>query len=476
MTLKINRSRWNLFRKGVLPVVTIFMIAALLLVIVWPSAASALDQQLLLENQSPAYYKLVSGKVRKQVLSSVAEDGTDNLVVNHLSSFSGEQGFIVTVNADGSFTFSGSNHTDNPVYLQITPDHWKLPGGTYTLSDAGGGQEPSGDGIFMFLQNRVYQIGGMTASPVTYDLRGGTQRILIAPEDQTDYFLNLCITPGFSSEGVTFYPMITRESTSDLYLPCVVDITPEMNVPSVAYDIFYTTKSEFCRMTDSDVKKLDHFIRFQTSGQWETIDFQDGTGLVFTRDASGGIDTDHPVYGELDETGRIKNALGGIQNIGEEDKSFHEISVFADYLSKLQEYKYTILIAVQDDGFSAIDENAAQALHALGVKTKISEDLYRYSYYAVLAPGGDAAEEVSEQELNYTGNLPDGTACQITSRGMLAGDPVASIRINGQEWSMSRRGMNIVIYDQVQHKVVDTVCFDTCSGLYAYRPTVLPEQ
>lgn len=463
-------------QKVLIPAVTIFMIAALLVVVFWPPAADFLDQHLLLENQHPVYYSLVSSRVQKRVLASVAEKGTDNLVVNNLSTFSYEQGFRITVNADGSFTYSGSNNTEDPVYLQITPNYWQLPSGNYTMSDAGEGQEPSNNSIFMYLQNRVYNIGGTTECPVTYELRNGTQKISIAPEDQTEYFLNIFIEPGFSSDGVTFYPMIVRENVSPSYQPCAVNITDDMNSPAVPYDVYYTTTTNFCKMQDLDFEKLHYSFNYQASGQWETIDFQDGTGLVYIRDASGKINMDNPIYGKLDGIGRIKNTLGGIADINLENKPLNEVLGFADYLSRMKYSDYTILLAVQDDGFGAINNSLAQSLQALGIKTEISGNLYQYSYYAVLSPDRDPIEAAAKQELNHAGKLPDGTMYQVTSRGMLTGAPLASILIDGQEWSMNRRGMNFVVYDNAQHKVVDTVCFDTCSGLYAYRPPALPEQ
>jgi hypothetical protein len=452
------------------------MIAALLVVVFWPPAADFLDQHLLLENQHPVYYSLVSSRVQKRVLASVAEKGTDNLVVNNLSTFSYEQGFRITVNADGSFTYSGSNNTEDPVYLQITPNYWQLPSGNYTMSDAGEGQEPSCDGIFMYLEKCVYNIGGTTDYPLACDFRNGVQTISISPEDRTLHFLNICIAPGFSSDGVTFYPMITQENDSTSYQPCIVNITDDMNSSAVSYDVYYTTKTNFCKLTDLDFEKIYCFFHYQASGQWETVDFQDGTGLVYTRDAAGRISTEHPIYGELDGRGRIKNIFGGIADVSGESKPLDEILLFDDYLSKLNNSDYTILIAVQDDGFGAINNSLAQSLQALGIKTEISGNLYQHSYYAVLSPDREPVEEASEQELNHAGNLPDGTAYQVISRGKLTGEPLASIRIDGQEWSMNRCGINFVVYNNAQHKVVDTVCFDTSIGLYAYRPPALPEQ
>ena len=46
---------------------------------------------------------------------------------------------------------------------------------------------------------------------------------------------------------------------------------------------------------------------------------------------------------------------------------------------------------------------------------------------------------------------------------------VASVVINGQEYSVNRRGLNIVVYSHYQDKVIDSVCFDTQEGAFALR-------
>ena len=145
-------------------------------------------------------------------------------------------------------------------------------------------------------------------------------------------------------------------------------------------------------------------------------------------------------------------------------------------MSELNNPNYTILMAVRDDGFAAIIDRDNRDLRTLGMKTEISWNSYRRSYYAVFHPGSDAEEELSDQPLTYTGTLADGTAFEINSRGFITGDTAASIKVNKQEWSMNRRGMNFVVYDNTLHKVVDTVCFDTTSDLYAYHPSNLLEQ
>lgn len=42
---------------------------------------------------------------------------------------------------------------------------------------------------------------------------------------------------------------------------------------------------------------------------------------------------------------------------------------------------------------------------------------------------------------------------------------VSSIIIDGKEYSINSRGINIVIYNNETNQVVDTVCFDTSENL-----------
>lgn len=57
----------------------------------------------------------------------------------------------------------------------------------------------------------------------------------------------------------------------------------------------------------------------------------------------------------------------------------------------------------------------------------------------------------------------------ILSAGYNAG-PSSSIIIDGTEYSKNGRGMNFVIYDKVQMKVIDQVRFDTSiPEMTAYR-------
>ena len=81
----------------------------------------------------------------------------------------------------------------------------------------------------------------------------------------------------------------------------------------------------------------------------------------------------------------------------------------------------------------------------------------------------DAAEDAAEAEqlsqedtlpLTVEGRLPDGKEYKLSSGGFASGY-VASCEIDGVEYAPNQRGLNIVVYDHVLKKVVDTAVFDT---------------
>lgn len=480
MTKNIEEMHPHANIKTVLPIIAIavFIVLSCWMLLKRNAIMAYADQHILLENANRGYYFLQNSKTERKVLQTILDGNSVNLVNNTLSTRNYDEGFSITVHEDGSFTYSGANNAGYDYYLTINAGRFFNKSGDFIVSDTKALDDPeiSQDGIYVYLQNRIYDIGGDTEYPVTYDLRSGTQRFTIATDDSSEYYLCICITSGFTSDGITFYPMITSaDQESFTFQPCTITDYSAIISPSVSFDYYAFSRGEFLQMIDSDLKKFYHALEYQSSASWSTIDFQDGTGLVFSRGEDNKNNTTE-VYGVLDNTGRVQTPLGGIQDIPKEQEPLQKINTFGNYLSELNKSNYTIMVAVRDEGFSALIDRNNHDLKALGMKTEISWNDYRHSYYAVLNPGNNAVEEISDQALAYSGTLADGTTFEINSRGFDTGDPVASIKLNDQEWSMNRRGMNFVVYDNMLHKVVDTVCFDTCSGMNAYHPANLHKQ
>ena len=88
---------------------------------------------------------------------------------------------------------------------------------------------------------------------------------------------------------------------------------------------------------------------------------------------------------------------------------------------------------------------------------------YRISYLAALENGRVLCEEAAYSQLHYEGTLDDGKlAFSLVSGAYDYGD-LSSILIDGGQYSQNARGMNIVVYSNASHRILDRVSFDTFS-------------
>lgn len=135
------------------------------------------------------------------------------------------------------------------------------------------------------------------------------------------------------------------------------------------------------------------------------------------------------------------------------------------YLSLLKKNKerYTIFIAVKDEASKHLNKKSQKVLSELGLTT-VWDDAYRKSYYAVIEGGKVLLDEMSAEELTYTGSFCQGrNIYTIKSAGKEVGNS-CSIKINRKEKAKGKRGLNFVIFSNEFQKVIHTVCFDTYSA------------
>jgi len=180
-----------------------------------------------------------------------------------------------------------------------------------------------------------------------------------------------------------------------------------------------------------------------------------------------------------------------------------------EYLNKVMTGEdFTILMAVKDDASANLTVEQRLALSKMGL-TQLATIQSNDSYLAVITDGKveyeqverapswfekdvDATIDANEKELaaqqdannkrvdlgevteedfkneetgasaiKYSGTLADGSRYELKSAGILSGNS-ASITINKGENAPNTRGINIVVYDNTSHRVVDKTCFDTC--------------
>lgn len=144
-----------------------------------------------------------------------------------------------------------------------------------------------------------------------------------------------------------------------------------------------------------------------------------------------------------------------------ENAQLRHITDIVEYLETIRRDRYTIFMAVKGDASNFLTENSVQQLHQLGLRVDLLE-ANGNSYYAVIS-SEEILEEIGTQKLSAQGAFRDGRCTySISSAGYECGNS-CSIQINNTEYAKRQSGLNVVVYDNVYRKVVDSVCFDTYS-------------
>ena len=106
-----------------------------------------------------------------------------------------------------------------------------------------------------------------------------------------------------------------------------------------------------------------------------------------------------------------------------------------------------------------MDDAAYSQLEGLGLQL-IRQGAFRDAYAAIIDRGGLVYEAVSGRPISHEEEV-NGLSVGVSSSGWNT-VPSCSITINGINYALSGRGLNIVVYDYESGLVVDSVTFDTC--------------
>ena len=139
-----------------------------------------------------------------------------------------------------------------------------------------------------------------------------------------------------------------------------------------------------------------------------------------------------------------------------------------EYLAKLQDPKYMVCFAVNEDSSEAMDEEIVHLMEQLGLQTDLREHV-QWSYLAVIDGGEVITEQYADHSLSFM-TYTDDHSIAIQSSGKVNNQGnIASIEIDGYDYSRNSTGLNIVVWDKEQKRVVDRVTFNTWKGLEASR-------
>ncbi len=161
-----------------------------------------------------------------------------------------------------------------------------------------------------------------------------------------------------------------------------------------------------------------------------------------------------------------------------ENKINHGV-MLGKYLESITETRYSVLIVARDEASAGLTDEIVERLRRLGLQ-KTPAGHYRSAYLAVVDHGSLLLEQINEPEsaefLQASGLLADGTPFLLQSGGNKSCNN-ASVIVDGIEYAVNSRGLNIVVYDNFTHKVIDSVAFDTCDKALAAKRGIpnLPE-
>lgn len=241
---------------------------------------------------------------------------------------------------------------------------------------------------------------------------------------------------------------------------------PANNLPSISRSAWTLPRYNAVKETTTvnDIKYIDLLYDAQLEYDWET-DTQDGGAHVniwgaekttaflgkYLREnysLSEAYDIrreyDKEVYSKIREVARLQMES--------------DFTCYIEEMSK-QDNNRVFFIVGKDEWTNGISEYEQDAFQKMGLETDIKNN-YRSSYIAIIENGNVVFEKCSNRKIETKYYLGNKYAVELMSCGFLCGSN-CSIKLDGKEYALKNRGLNIVVYDKETQQVIDTVSFDT---------------
>lgn len=146
-------------------------------------------------------------------------------------------------------------------------------------------------------------------------------------------------------------------------------------------------------------------------------------------------------------------------------KDFQMETDFNNYIRAIAREEYLIVIAVGDTIGGRVGTEGYKSLRSLGLQLLGSKEDGSYDhwkgYVAILYKGILQYENLEQLDMTVEyETILDGIRLEICSSPYRSANR-ASIVVNGEEYAVNHRGMNIVVIDTEDGSVIDSVAFDT---------------
>ena len=150
--------------------------------------------------------------------------------------------------------------------------------------------------------------------------------------------------------------------------------------------------------------------------------------------------------------------------------SLGRITDVDEYLDAVRDGLYAVALAVKGDAAEGMRDSTKAKLKALGLRQEWTpETMSGKSYIGIVSDSGIV--EKSGGPVAASGLFRNGySRYAVSSAGTDdEGGAACSINIDGKEYALTARGLNMVVYDLPTRKVVDRVCFEPSRQYAAKR-------
>lgn len=244
-----------------------------------------------------------------------------------------------------------------------------------------------------------------------------------------------------------------------------------IEIPSIAYPQDYVGawtryKSDCIKRfsTHYDIPFLDLLYDYDLSIDWKKDTYDAGKHLNtmgakkvseffahFLKDECGlpsvqnsNFEADIPVYN------RVFSFL--------ELRSTQKLDAYLEAASRTE--GICVFFSVAGDMTKSLTQEDMEALKRFGLNTAFSVMAYGDAYLAVVDENSVIYEETSNGQLKIEGSVGEDIDYSLRSDGRYS-SMKANVVIEHDNYSLQKRGLNIVVLDKKSKVVVDSLCFDT---------------
>ena len=242
--------------------------------------------------------------------------------------------------------------------------------------------------------------------------------------------------------------------------------------PRTMTDGMHNTLQEY-----ADNNNLEYWD-FNEEEKYKQFDIKDGETVINHSNIQGAVKLSRVIGKYLDDYCVLDKSKNDYWEANEfaykqliNDINLCNIQDFDEYLEALNSWNYSIFMAINDEGTRNLTPKDLELLNKIGVETPL-QDCFRKSYY-FYKDAFVKHEEVSDSGLSRVYAFDNGKKnLAIISNSFGAGSTQAKIEIEGVDYAVNSRGLNIVVYDNLFNRVVDSVCFDTFESRAAVHKSV----